>query len=69
MPWFWPIGRPNTCARWRTPAALQGHATETDGLGGNQDPLGIQPVQDVVKPLPSSPMRSATGMCRPSMNT
>ena len=52
MPWFWPIGRSNTT---RSLAYLRRLLDEpvavADALGGDQDALGVQAVEDVAEAL------------------
>src|SRR5262249_18342200 len=47
----------------------QGGAAKADGLRRDQSALGIHAVQNVSKPLPSSPIRSPTGTGNDSMNS
>ena len=52
MPWFWPIGRPNTTRSRGVPrGAPERRAAEPDRLGGDQDALGIQAVQEYAEAL------------------
>ena len=51
-PWFAPIGRPNTTRSDAYADRFLGEpAAVADALGGDQDPLGVHPVEDVAEAL------------------
>ena len=53
MPWFCPIGAPEHHALLRVfRRALQGDEAEPHRLRRDQDPFGVQPVQDVFEAAP-----------------
>src|SRR5580693_9329549 len=70
MPWFWPIGRPNTT---RSPAYRAARASATrprpTASAAIRMRSGFMPCRMYWKPLPSSPMRSSSGTFSPSMNS
>ena len=65
MLWFWPSVRSKTLALAGVARGpIDEPARVTNALGGDEDALGVPPVDDARKPWPSSPIRFSAGTTR-----